>query len=85
MYSIVLKQSAEKDLDSIGKPYIVNIINKIEELKYNPRNEKVKKLVGRNSEYRLRIGNYRVLFYIDDLEKVIKISRILHRKDAYKN
>jgi mRNA interferase RelE/StbE len=81
----VLKQSAEKDLDSIGKPYIVNIINKIEELKYNPRNEKVKKLVGRNSEYRLRIGNYRVLFYIDDLEKVIKISRILHRKDAYKN
>ncbi len=81
----MLKQSAEKDLDSIGKPYIVNIINKIEELKYNPRNEKVKKLVGRNSEYRLRIGNYRVLFYIDDLEKVIKISRILHRKDAYKN
>ncbi len=83
MYNIVLKRSAEKDLDKINEPYITKIINQIENLKVNPRSRKVKKLVSKENEYRLKIDKYRVLFYIDETNKLIKISRILHRKDAY--
>lgn len=84
MYQITLKKTAEKDLDKINEPYISTIINEIEHLDSNPRNEKVKKLVNRENEYRMKVGSYRVLFYIDDDEKVIKIARVLHRKDAYR-
>lgn len=84
MYRIALKHSAEKDLDSINEPFISSIINEIENLEKNPRNEKVKKLVGKDNKYRLKVGYYRVLFFIDEEEKIIKIARVLHRKDAYK-
>jgi mRNA interferase RelE/StbE len=73
----------EKNLDKINEPYITKIINQIENLKVNPKNRKVKKLVSKENEYRLKIDKYRVLFYIDETNKLIKISRILHRKDAY--
>jgi len=84
LYRIVIKRSAEKDLDKINEPFITNIISNIESLKENPRTVNVKKLKNRNNEYRLRVGNYRVLFFIEEREKVVKISRVLHRKDAYR-
>ena len=84
MYKISLKKSAEKDLDQINEPFISKIISEIEKLANNPRNEKVKKLVDRINEYRLTVGNYRILFYINDTDKLITIARVLHRKDAYK-
>ena len=83
LYKIFLKKSAENDLDKINDPYLSSIIDQIEALEIEPRNEKVKKLVGKENEYRLKIGNYRVLFYIHDDTKEVKIARILHRKDAY--
>ena len=84
LYKINLKQTAEKDLDKINEPYISSIISAIEQLSSNPRNEKVKKLVGKENEYRLRKGNYRILFYINEDEKLVIIARVLHRKDAYR-
>lgn len=84
MYKISLKKSAEKDLDQINEPFISKIISEIEKLANNPRNEKVKKLVDRINEYRLTVGNYRILFYINDTDKLITIARVLHRKAAYK-
>lgn len=83
MYKIQLKNSAEKDLDKINEPYISSIVREIENLATNPRNEKVKKLVGKANEYRLKVGNYRVLFYILEDEKEVKIARVLHRQEAY--
>ncbi len=84
LYNISLKNSAEKDLDRIHEPFKSSIIKEIENLELNPRNEKVKKLVGKENEYRLKIGNFRVLLCIFEAEKLIKIARVLHRKDAYK-
>lgn len=83
MYKIVLKRSVQKDLDKINNVVCSKIISEIEKLKQNPRNVNVKKLVNRNNEYRLRVGNYRILFYIEETEKLIGISRVLHRRDAY--
>lgn len=84
LYSIFIKKSAERDLDSVNEPFFSKIISAIETLSKNPKNVQVKKLVKRDSEYRLRVGDYRVLFYIDENSKSVHIARILHRKDAYK-
>jgi mRNA interferase RelE/StbE len=84
LYNIYIKKSAEKDLDKINEPFICSIINEIDNLISNPRNEKVIKLTGKENQYRLRIGNYRVLFFIIEDEKNIKISRVLRRKEAYR-
>ncbi len=49
----------EKNLDKINEPYITKIINQIENLKVNPKNRKVKKLVSKENEYRLKISSER--------------------------
>ena len=85
MYSITLKKSAGKDLDNINEPFISKIISEIENLSSNPRNDKVIKLSGKVDEYRLKVGDYRVLFFIDDKSKNVHIARVLHRQEAYKN
>jgi len=84
LYKISIKNSAEKDIDRINEPYLGKIMNEIEILGNNPRNEKVKKLVGKTDEYRLKVGKYRILFYIIEDEKAVKIARVLLRKEAYR-
>ena len=68
LYNIFIKKSAERDLDLINDPFLSKIISGIESLGKNPRNVNVRKLVKRDNEYRLRIGDYRVLFIIDERE-----------------
>jgi mRNA interferase RelE/StbE len=84
LYKIFLKKSAELDLNRINEPDFSRILTSVESLEKNPRNLQVKKLIKRKNEYRLRVGNYRVLFIINEKEKIIRIARVLHRKDAYK-
>jgi mRNA interferase RelE/StbE len=69
LYSIFIRKSAERDLDSINEPFLSRIITGIEILAKNPRNTQVKKLVKRDNEYSLRVGDYRILFVIDELQK----------------
>jgi mRNA interferase RelE/StbE len=84
LYNIFLKKSAEKDLDNISEPFLTQIVQGIEELKKGIQNVNIKKLINKKNEFRLRIGNYRILFFLEKDDKIIKISKILHRKDAYK-
>ncbi|MEM5831431.1 MAG: type II toxin-antitoxin system RelE/ParE family toxin [Candidatus Aenigmatarchaeota archaeon] len=83
MYKVIFDDRIEKDLSKIPAIIIKNIFKKITLIKENPYRKGVKKLIGIEG-YRLRIGNYRVLFQIDEEAKTIKIYRIIHRKDAYK-
>lgn len=84
MYQIIFKKSAQKELTDISKPYNQNIVNAIDKLAVNPRPDGVKKLKGEENAYRIRIGDYRVIYTIEDVIKIIEIERIRHRKDAYK-
>jgi mRNA interferase RelE/StbE len=60
------------------------IITKIEELKQNPFPENSKKMLGTENLYRLRKGNYRILYSIYKTYLVIEIVKIGHRKDVYR-
>ncbi|MBU2444047.1 MAG: type II toxin-antitoxin system RelE/ParE family toxin [Bacteroidetes bacterium] len=67
-YEIIIKPSAQKDLDSLQFKEVLSISNRIQKLSVEPRPIGIQKLTD-DEGYRIRIGNYRVLFYIDDKNK----------------
>jgi mRNA interferase RelE/StbE len=83
MYSIRLSNQAEKELDRIPDKDYLRISSKIKSLGKNPRPVGHIKLSQING-YRIRIGNYRILYEIDDSKKTISIYKIAHRKEAYR-
>lgn len=86
MYSIEFKNSVKKDLKNIDKPKIRAILSDIESLKNGIDNkENVIKLKGNNPYYRLRSGDYRVIFEKFDDKFVILVVKVGHRRDIYNN
>ncbi len=81
--NISIRKSAIKDLKQIDNKSKEKIYVKILELKKFPNISNVKKLTNFEPAYRLRVGNYRILF--DVSENTIEIGRVLHRKHSYKN
>ena len=84
MYQIRIKKSAQKELQQISPPYNQKIIEAIDSLAENPRPEGVKKLKSEEA-YRIRVGDYRVVYTIEDVIQIIEVQRIRHRKDAYRD
>ncbi|NLO19749.1 MAG: type II toxin-antitoxin system RelE/ParE family toxin [Ignavibacteria bacterium] len=83
MYEIILPKSVQKELDKVADVYYSRISNKIFHLEIEPRPIGCVKLSD-NDEYRIRVGKYRILYEINDKEKLIAIYKIAHRKEAYK-
>lgn len=82
-YTIIVKPSAQKDLDNLPFKDVKLLSKRLDSLKQNPRPVGIQKLTDAEG-YRLRSGKYRILFIIDDKRKSIFIFRVKHRKDAYK-
>jgi len=82
-YKVIVKPSAQKDLNKLQIGVVKKIVTSINQLSSNPRPVGVQKLSD-DEGYRIRSGNYRILFTIKDKVKSILIYRIKHRKDAYK-
>lgn len=78
---IEIRKSAIKDLKHISEPFKTNIHNKILELTNFPNTSNIKKLTNFEPAYRLRVGDYRILF--DVVDEIIVIARVLHRKESY--
>ena len=78
---VEIKKSAAKDIIKISEPFKTQIKQKIKQLSQYPDITNIKKLTNYNPTHRLRVGNYRVLFNIEN--DVIIVSRIKHRKDVY--
>lgn len=85
MYSVEFKQSVFKDLKKIQRRIVEGILAKIEKLKTDPYKGDIKKLFGTKSFFRLRVGDYRIIFQILDAEKKVVVFYIRHRRDVYKN
>jgi mRNA interferase RelE/StbE len=82
-YSILIEKSAQKSLAKIPQPFHNRIIESIWSLADNPRPHGGKKLTGREA-WRIRIGDYRVIYEIHDEKLVILVIIIGHRKDVYR-
>ena len=83
MYKIQILKSADKTLKNVAQKDRVKIVEHISQLADNPRPLGCKKLKG-TEFYRIRIGDYRVIYKIEDDILLILVIRIGHRKDIYK-
>jgi mRNA interferase RelE/StbE len=82
-YSLEIKQSAQKELDALDETLFTRVDRKILALADNPRPAGCKKLKGYKDHWRVRVGDWRVLYIIDDAAKVVSVTRIRHRRDVY--
>jgi mRNA interferase RelE/StbE len=82
-YSLEIKHSAEKELDALDDTLFVRVDRKILALGENPRPAGCKKLKGHKDQWRIRVGDWRVLYLIDDAAKLVSVTRIAHRREIY--
>ncbi len=82
-YKIVFKQSVTKDLRSISKKDVQRILRKIDQLADDPRPTGSQKLADAE-KYRIRQGNYRILYSIEDDIVTVTVVKIGHRRDVYR-
>ena len=83
-YSIEFKKSAQKEIANLPKRMQRRVVSAIKALADEPRPKTVRKLVGGEDYYRLRVGEYRVVYQIIDQVLLICIIRVRHRKDVYR-
>ena len=83
-YNIQWKKSAEKDLLNIDHQQIPRIIKSVESLIKNPFPKQCLKLHETNKLHRIRIGEYRLIYQVNDDENVLTIFYVRHRKDVYR-
>lgn len=82
-YRIVIKKSAAKEIEKIDKKDRIRIIDKIRTLATDPHPAGSKKLSGQE-KYRIRQGNYRILYQVIDHELIINVVKVGHRRDIYR-
>jgi mRNA interferase RelE/StbE len=82
-YKIEIGKSVIKELLEIDKKEVIKIKEEVSLLTENPRPVGSKKLINRDG-WRIRIGNYQVIYELDDEIKIVRILHIGHRKDIYR-
>ena len=82
-YRLVIRKSVSKDIKGIPKKEVLRILAAIETLADDPRPPGIKKLSGQE-RYRLRQGNYRVLYEIEDDRLIVCVVRVGARRDVYR-
>lgn len=84
MYQVVVERSAEKDLRRLAPDVRIRVITAVTALAKNPRPAGSRKLAGREHDWRIRVGDYRIIYEIADEILVLRINRIRHRREAYR-
>ena len=83
VYSVLLRDSVRKDLDSLPTRDLQRIVERIGSLADNPRPIGCEKLSGQE-RYRVRQGNYRIIYSIQDFELTIWVVKVGHRRQVYR-
>jgi mRNA interferase RelE/StbE len=84
MYTLLIKSSAERDLRRLPRAVFQRVNTKILALRDDPRPSGVIKLSGTLEGWRVRVGDYRILYQIDDNMQMITIVRVRHRREIYR-
>ncbi len=83
-YEVGMTRSAEKELTSLSKILVSVLWQRIKTLAAQPRPLQARKLKGAERAYRLRVRSYRIIYTIDDEQKMVTVKAIRHRKDVYR-
>lgn len=82
-HTILILRSAQKELADLPSEIFIRIRDAIQALEEEPRPSGCVKLSGREA-WRIRIGNYRIIYEIDDAQKKLTVMHIGHRRDVYR-
>ncbi|RLE62243.1 MAG: type II toxin-antitoxin system RelE/ParE family toxin [Thermoprotei archaeon] len=83
-FKILLKRSVEKDLRKIDSSRVSRVVEAIRALAENPFPSGCKRLRGAKNFYRIRVGDYRIIYWVDVKEKIIIVYYVRHRRTAYR-
>lgn len=84
MYEIYLERIAQQDLKRLSAEYFHRIISFIKALAENPRPGNCRKLSGSMHDWRIRVGDYRIVYEINDKQKIVSVMRIRHQREVYR-
>lgn len=83
-YTVIIENKAQKDFLKLSPPHDHQVKKLIDGLSDEPRPHGVKKLSGTTDGYRVRAGDYRILYTIEERKKVVTVYRIRHRREVYR-
>jgi mRNA interferase RelE/StbE len=83
-YQITFARSASKDLEKLSTGEVNRIFVKIEALAKDARPKGCRKIVGEANLWRIRVGEYRVIYSVNDEQRIVDIVIIRHRREAYR-
>jgi mRNA interferase RelE/StbE len=84
MYRVFLERAAEKDLARLSSEVHDRVISAIRGLASEPRPPGCRKLSGGKNDWRIRVGDYRVVYEIADEIRVVRVNRVRHRREVYR-
>ena len=82
-YNVFIKPSAAKELEALPRKDRVRIAKRIEALSHTPRPPGSEKLTAQE-KYRLRQGDYRIVYSVSDNQKAVVVVKVAHRREAYR-
>jgi mRNA interferase RelE/StbE len=83
-YSVEFRPSARKDIQRLPNDVFRRVQRRIDALAGNPRPPKCVKLAGHTSLYRLRVGDWRVVYAVDDRRQLATVTVVAHRRESYR-
>ena len=84
VYRLLLERAAEKDLARLSSEIHDRAIAAIQSLATNPRPPGCRKLAGSKQDWRIRVGDYRVIYEIADEIRNVRVNRVRHRREVYR-
>lgn len=84
MYQVLVERAAEKDLKRLASDIQYRVATALRGLAKNPRPTGSRKLAGTKHDWRVRVGDYRIIYEIADVIRVVRIQRIRHRREVYR-
>ncbi len=82
-YAVEVKPTARKELEALPDKVLARVVRKLESLASNARPTGCKKLKGYKDQWRIRVSDWRVVYIVDDVAKLVSVTRIAHRREVY--
>ena len=84
MYRVFLERAAEKDLKQLSAQLHDRVMAAIQKLARNPRPSGCRKLTGSDNDWRVRVGDHRIVYEINDKAQIILVNHVRHRREVYR-
>lgn len=83
-HRVFLERAAERDLKALPPAQFERLVGRIKGLADDPRPAGCRKIAGSENDWRIRVGDYRIIYEVDDAERVVRIMRVRLRDRAYR-